>query len=124
VDGTIAEVGTVATVPEQAAPTPTRGGPSASAARIPVTVMLPDQQALGTLEAAPVDVAFASQAREGVLAVPVAALLALPTGGYGVQVVDGRSTRVVAARTGLFAAGEVEVSGAGIGAGMKVGVPR
>jgi len=124
VDGTISEVGTVATVPEQTAPTPARGGPTASDARIRVTVTLGDQQALGTLEAAPVDVAFVSQAREGVLTVPVAALLALPKGGYGVQVVDGRSTRIVVVQTGLFAAGRVEVSGGGIAAGMKVGMPR
>jgi peptidoglycan hydrolase-like protein with peptidoglycan-binding domain len=123
VAGTIAKVGTVATAPE-AAPTPARSGSTASAARIPVTVALADQQALGTLEAAPVDVAFVSQAREGVLAVPVAALLALPRGGYGVEVVDGRSTRIVAVQTGLFAAGRVEVSGGGIEAGMKVGLPR
>jgi len=124
VAGTIAKVGTVAAAPEQAAPTPARSGSTASAARIPVTVALADQQALGTLEAAPVDVAFVSQAREGVLAVPVAALLALPKGGYGVEVVDGRSTRIVAVQTGLFAAGRVEVSGGGIAAGMKVGMPR
>jgi len=124
VAGTIAKVGTVATTPEQAAPTPARGGSTASAARIPVTVVLADQQAVGTLEAAPVDVAFVSQAREGVLAVPVAALLALPKGGYGVEIVDGRSTRIVAVQTGLFAAGRVEVSGGGIAAGMKVGMPR
>lgn len=124
VAGTIAKVDTVATAPEQAAPTPGRSGSTASAARIPVTVALADQQALGTLEAAPVDVAFVSQAREGVLAVPVAALLALPKGGYGVEIVDGRSTRVVAVQTGLFAAGRVEVSGGGIAAGMKVGMPR
>jgi len=123
-EGTIAKVGAVATAPEQAAPTPGGSGSTTSAARIPVTVALTDQQALGTLEASPVDVAFVSQAREGVLAVPVAALLALPQGGYGVEVVEGRSTGIVAVQTGLFAAGRVEISGGGIEAGMKVGMPR
>jgi multidrug efflux pump subunit AcrA (membrane-fusion protein) len=123
-DGTIAKVGTVATAPEQAAPTPAGSGTATSAARIPVTVTLADQLALGSLDAAPVDVDFVSQTREGVLAVPVAALLAMPEGGYGVEIVNGRSTRIVAVQTGLFAAGRVEISGGGIAAGMKVGMPR
>jgi multidrug efflux system membrane fusion protein len=67
---------------------------------------------------------FVSQARKNVLAVPVAALLALPNGGYGVQVVDGDATRIVAVKTGMFAAGKVEVKGAGIKPGTTVGVPR
>jgi peptidoglycan hydrolase-like protein with peptidoglycan-binding domain len=122
VEGTVASVGTVAT-----APTPASPGPAASTtsgARIPVTVTIADQQALGTLDAAPVDVDFASQRREGVLVVPVAALLGLPQGGYGVQVVEGRSTRMVAVQTGLFAGGRVEISGGGIEAGTMVGVPK
>ena len=53
----------------------------------------------------------------------VAALLALAEGGYGVQVVDGSTTRIVAVRTGLFADGKVEISGNGLRAGMKVAVP-
>lgn len=121
VAGTIAKVGTVAAAP---AGTQGQSGSTPPDARIPVTVEVADQQALGRLEAAPVDVDFVSQRREGVLAVPVAALLALPEGGYGVEVVEATSTRVVAVKTGLFAAGRVEISGGGIEAGMKVGVPR
>jgi peptidoglycan hydrolase-like protein with peptidoglycan-binding domain len=123
VDGTITKVGTVAAVPDQATEAPSgQSGPAADA-RIAVTVVIADQQALGRLEAAPVDVDFVSQKREGVLAVPVAALLALPDGGYGVEVVEGGTTRIVAVSTGLFAAGRVEISGGGIAEGMKVGVP-
>jgi len=59
-----------------------------------------------------------------VLAVPVAALLALPEGGFGVEIVEGNTTRIVAVKTGMFAAGRVEVSGEGIAEGMKVGVPK
>jgi membrane fusion protein, multidrug efflux system len=62
-------------------------------------------------------------ARTHVLTVPVAALLALAEGGYGVQVVEGATTRIVAVETGLFAGGRVEVSGAGISEGMTVGMP-
>jgi peptidoglycan hydrolase-like protein with peptidoglycan-binding domain len=124
VDGTVAAVGTVAAAPEPTPGTSGPSGPTTSDARIPVTVELADQQALGTLEGAPVDVDLVSRRREGVLAVPVAALLALPEGGYGVEIVDGRSTRIVPVQTGLFAAGRVEISGGGIEEGMKVGVPR
>ncbi len=69
------------------------------------------------------DVDFVSQERKGVLAVPVAALLALPRGGYGVQIVQGGTTRIVAVKTGMFAAGRVEISGDGIAQGVTVGVP-
>jgi len=61
---------------------------------------------------------------EDVLAVPVAALLALPKGGFGVQVVDGDTTRIVAVKTGMFAAGQVEVSGRDVAEGVTVGVPK
>jgi peptidoglycan hydrolase-like protein with peptidoglycan-binding domain len=75
------------------------------------------------LDEASVAVYFTSSERKNVLTVPVAALLALAEGGYGVQVVDGSTTRIVAVETGLFADGKVEVTGAGLAAGTKVGVP-
>jgi hypothetical protein len=59
-----------------------------------------------------------------VLAVPVVALLALPKGGFGGEVVDGATTRIVPVRTGMFAAGRVEVRGKGIADGARVGVPK
>lgn len=72
-------------------------------------------------DAAPVEVTFVSARREDVLAVPVGALLALAEGGYGVQVVEGTSTRYVAVETGMFAGGKVEVRG--IDEGVTVAVP-
>jgi peptidoglycan hydrolase-like protein with peptidoglycan-binding domain len=72
---------------------------------------------------ASVTVALTASKRANVLVVPVAALLALAEGGYGVQVVDGTTTRIVAVDTGLFADGRVEISGDGLSAGMKVGMP-
>jgi peptidoglycan hydrolase-like protein with peptidoglycan-binding domain len=124
VKGSITKVGTVATAPEATEAPPADGASVAADARIAVTVDIPDQKALKRLEAAPVDVDFVSQKRERVLTVPVAALLALPEGGYGVEVVEGGTTRIVPVKPGLFAAGRVEINGAGIEEGMKVGVPK
>ena len=65
---------------------------------------------------------IASQ-RPDVLTVPVAALLALAEGGYGVQVVEGGASRIVPVETGLFADGQVEITGSGLRAGLTVGMP-
>ena len=107
VAGVIAKVGTVVTEEE-----------------FEVTVAIADQAALGTLQAAPVDVDFVNATRADVLTVPVAALLALAEGGYGVEIVEDNTTRIVAVKTGMFAGGRVEVSGEAIAEGMMVGVPR
>ena len=73
--------------------------------------------------AAAVTVAFTAGERPDVLAVPVAALIALAEGGYGVRGVDASTTRIVAVGTGLFADGKVEITGSGLRAGMKVAMP-
>jgi peptidoglycan hydrolase-like protein with peptidoglycan-binding domain len=112
VKGTVSSVGSVA-----------HAGSSGSATTIDVVVSVADQSALGTLDQAPVQVALVSNERKDVLTVPVAALLALAEGGYGVQVVEGSGTRIVAVQVGLFAGGRVEVSGTGIDAGVVVGMP-
>jgi hypothetical protein len=90
---------------------------------IRVSVTVDDTKAFDGLDQASVDVAFTASRRENVLTVPVAALLALAEGGYGVEVVDGAGSRIVAVRTGLFARGRVEVDGEGLAEGMAVGVP-
>jgi peptidoglycan hydrolase-like protein with peptidoglycan-binding domain len=76
-----------------------------------------------SLGAAAATVAFTAGKRANVLAVPVAALLALAEGGYGVQVVEKSATRIVAVQTGLFADGKVEITGNGLRAGLKVVMP-
>jgi hypothetical protein len=127
VKGRIAKVGTVLTTKATspaAGTSPAAATTAAANARIEVTVTIANQRALGSLDAAPVDVDFVSSKREDVLAVPVAALLALPRGGFGVQTVAGKVTRIVRVKTGMFAAGQVEVSGSGISEGVTVGVPR
>jgi peptidoglycan hydrolase-like protein with peptidoglycan-binding domain len=99
------------------------GGQEDPKTKIKVTVTVTDAKALAGLDQAAVDVAFTTSQREDVLTVPVAALLALAEGGYGVQVVEGTSTRIVAVQTGLFASGRVEVTGDGLAEGMTVGIP-
>ncbi|WP_436772657.1 peptidoglycan-binding protein [Yinghuangia sp. YIM S09857] len=91
--------------------------------KIRVTVDVEDQRSLDGLDQAAVSVVFTASRREGVLTVPVAALLALAEGGYGVQLVEGAATRIVAVETGMFANGRVEVSGSGIAEGAVVGMP-
>jgi hypothetical protein len=69
----------------------------------------------------PVKVRHAEQERDGVLTVPVGALLALAEGGYGLELADGR---IVAVQTGLFAEGKVEVQGERLEAGTRVRLPK
>ncbi|WP_422772265.1 peptidoglycan-binding protein [Plantactinospora sp. WMMC1484] len=92
--------------------------------KIEVTVTAADPKALAGFDSASVDVSFTAAQREDVLTVPVAALLALAEGGYGVELVEGDVTRIVAVQTGLFAAGRVEVSGDGLAEGATVGMPK
>jgi multidrug efflux system membrane fusion protein len=113
--GRIADVETVVSESEQPDGEDTTG--------LEVTVTFGSGAVPAALDAASVDVAFTAARRENVLTVPVAALLALAEGGYGVQVVDGGTTRLVAVETGLFADGRVEVSGGGLAEGAQVGVP-
>jgi peptidoglycan hydrolase-like protein with peptidoglycan-binding domain len=110
--GHISEVGRVAQ---------TQGSGEQQTTTIPVTVVLDDPRAGGRLDQAPVDVYVTTQTRRGVLAVPVAALLALQEGGYAVETVDAAGQHhLVAVRLGVFSGGMVEVAGAGLRAGTKV----
>jgi multidrug efflux system membrane fusion protein len=98
-------------------------GNNPASTKLDVFVGVDDESTLADLDQATVDVAFTASQRDNVLTVPVAALLALAEGGYGVQVVDGGTTRIVAVQTGLFAGGRVEVSGDGLTEGQTVGMP-
>ncbi|MFE2291303.1 peptidoglycan-binding protein [Streptomyces sp. NPDC059452] len=71
-------------------------------------------------------VTFVSEAREGVLAVPVEAVVALrgEDGGYGLQIVRGSASTMVRVETGMTADGQIEVSGAELREGMRVGVAK
>ncbi|MFJ4621943.1 peptidoglycan-binding protein [Streptomyces sp. NPDC088812] len=105
---------------------PGEGADAEPTTQVKVLVVLDGDEAQKAAESyvlASVDVSFTAGERENVLTVPVAALVALPGGGFGVEVVEGKETRNVPVRTGLFADGRVEISGDGIAAGTTVGVP-
>lgn len=105
--------GRVQAVLEQAAEA---GGP----ATVAVTIAIADQKALAQ-ERGTVTVRYTAERRDGVLTVPVSALLALAEGGYGVERADGG---IVAVTVGMFAGGRVEISGSGVVDGLSVLVPR
>lgn len=117
VEATVTVVGTVAS-----APAPKSGG-DPDPPKVKVTLTVAEQQSLGTLDGAPVDVILAAEQHKDVLTVPVGALLALTEGGYGVQVVNAAGNRIVPVQTGMFASGRVEVRSPDLTAGMTVGVP-
>lgn len=121
VAGRIASIGVAATSSDQGGGNPT--APGTGGATLPVTVTIADQAHLGDLASTPVDVRYVAEERKDVLTVPVAALLALAEGGYGLEVHDSSGTRIVAVQVGLFADGLVEVGGGGIAEGQLVGMP-
>lgn len=82
-----------------------------------VTITADDPASVANLDAAPVQVSFTTSGKDNVLAVPVTALLALRGGGYALQLPNGK---LIGVRTGLFANGEVEVSGPGVTEGLRV----
>lgn len=92
---------------------------------IPIVVVLDDPAAADGLQRANVTLDIPSETREDVLSVPVDALIALPGGGFGVEIVhpDG-TTEQVPVEAGLYAGGRVEVSGDGIEPDLDVVVPK
>ena len=100
-DGTITTVGAVA-----------HEGQQGSDPTVDVAVALKDPSVAGSLEEAPVTVKITTTSAQGVLAVPVGALLALTEGGYAVERVnaDGTTT-LVGVQLGPFADGWVQVTG-------------
>jgi peptidoglycan hydrolase-like protein with peptidoglycan-binding domain len=91
--------------------------------RIEAVVSLGDPAAAAGIEVAVVTVVFTAAEHPDVLTVPIAALVALAEGGYGVEVVEDGATHYVRVEAGLFAGGRVEITGAGLSAGLTVGMP-
>ncbi|GAA3567726.1 peptidoglycan-binding protein [Nonomuraea rosea] len=115
VNGKVTEVATVI-VPGE--------GQSDPETRVEVLVSIGDSKAAKGLDKASVDVTFTASQRKNVLTVPVAALVALKEGGYGLEIIESSKSRYVVIETGLFAGGRVEVSGDGLTEGMTVGMPK
>ena len=110
VEGTVSSVGKVATKRDDDV-------------TLDVTIRLPRTGSAGSLDQAPVDV-LVSRRSKTALAVPIKALLALPTGGFAVEVLTGERRHRVPVTTGMFADGYAAVTGSGIKEGVKVVVPQ
>ena len=92
---------------------------------VPLRITLDDPKAAAGIQRANVTIDIPSESKEDVLSVPLDALIALPGGEFGVEVVQSDGTvDKVAVVTGLFAGGRVEVSGDGIDEGVEVVVPE
>jgi Putative peptidoglycan binding domain len=133
VGGHIETVGTVATCPGGSgtgaggsagqSPCESSGSGTSSAATVTVTIALDSTPSGATLDQAPVNVNITTQQVDNVLAVPVNALLALQGGGYGVEVVTGKTSHLAGVIAGMYSDTLVQVSGSGITAGSVVEVP-
>jgi peptidoglycan hydrolase-like protein with peptidoglycan-binding domain len=94
---------------------------------VPVTVTLADQTAVGSFSRAGVTVQFSSTLADGVLTVPVEALVATGADSFAVETpneaVDGGVLRIPVT-VGAFASGRVQITGDGIREGLDVVVPE
>lgn len=106
-------------------PTEIEGANGQKQTIIPIGVSLDAPDKAAAFQQASVSVSIPSEKREGVLSVPVGALIAITAQQFGVEVVgsDGLTTQVPVT-TGMFAGGRVEISGDGIEAGERVVVPQ
>jgi hypothetical protein len=109
--GLVTDISTVATRPDT-------GGE----ATFEVTVALDDPSVAAGVDEAPVTVDVITDRADGVVAVPVEALLALSEGGYAVEVADGSGTRLAAVDPGFYADGLIEITG-DVSPGDRVVVP-
>jgi hypothetical protein len=116
--GKVGEVGSVAETASSDSP----GDEQEPTVDLEISLVSPKKA--GRLDQAPVSVTLTSEQAKDVLSVPVEALLALREGGFGVELVEGGTSKIVAVETGAYGQGRVEISGAGLAEGMKVGVPE
>jgi len=100
------------------------GNPGGQAAtKLEVSIAVDTSAVSSDLDGTSVGVVFSRGERRDVLTVPVAALLSLTAGGYGVELVENGRSRTIGVSTGMFAAGRVEVTAPGLTEGMTVGMP-
>jgi hypothetical protein len=135
--GVVSTVGTVATCPSSSASASSSstatgtdscspGNSAGGTPTIDVNVTPSDPAVTGTWDQAPVQIGITTAKVRSALTVPVNALVSRSSGGYAVEVVDGRGAEhLVRVSLGLFddAEGLVQVTGSAIAAGQKVVVP-
>jgi hypothetical protein len=109
--------GEVTAVGTEVKPPDGEGADPDAAPKLSATVTLDDPKTVSKIDSAEVEVQFAAETRDGVLAAPVGALVALSEGGYAVQKADGG---LVAVEVGMFAKGLVEITGDGLDEGTSV----
>lgn len=122
--GVVATVGTEAIAAAGSAGAEAAAGGAADQATVPVVITVKDQSSFGDLQSAPVTVKYISERRDNVLTVPVAALVALAEGGFGLELAQQEAGRFIAVSVGLFADGRVEVSGPEVAEGLTVRIPQ
>jgi hypothetical protein len=118
--GVVSSVGSVATTPSSDNPN------NSSPPTIEVDVVPTHPSQTGNLDQAPVEVSITTATVKDALVVPVTGLLALASGGYGVEEVGADGVHhIVPVDVGLFDDGDglVQVTGDGVAAGQRVVVP-
>lgn len=123
-DGTVVEVGNVATLPQGQA------GGADQTPTVSIDIEVPSIPAsVESFVSVPVTLRVVADEVKGALVAPVSALVALAEGGYALEVVDGtaadgsRVTRLMGVETGLFADGFVVLTGRDLRGGLEVVVP-
>ncbi|MFI9641111.1 efflux RND transporter periplasmic adaptor subunit [Micromonospora sp. NPDC051925] len=95
----------------------TQDGGDPSSPKLTLTLVLDQPSKLKQVDSADLQISFAAQTHKQVLTVPISALLALQEGGYALQTPAGA---LIAVKTGIFADGQVEVSGTDVTEGLIV----
>jgi peptidoglycan hydrolase-like protein with peptidoglycan-binding domain len=106
---------------------PATDGAGAGSIVVPVRITVADQAAVADLAMAGVSVSFASTVADGVLTVPVDALVPVSDTAFAVELPGtktGAERTLVPVTVGAFASGTVEISGERIVDGLSVVVPR
>ncbi len=125
VRGTVTAVSAVAQTPTADTAGSTDGGQGSgagsggTASAIPVAISLHSRRLGAGLDQAAVSVNFVQAVARDVMSVPVTALLATGGASYAVQEA-APPHRLIAVTTGLFAAGEVQISGPQVRPGLRV----